>query len=120
MAKIKVAEASSLALDWMVAKCAGLNAKLSSTGFLIYSNKSVPTGPNGRVFQPSSAWAQGGLIIDLEGIGFYKANESKWWAHPYGGEYNAEGKTALIAAMRCYVTSKLGDEVEVPDELLET
>ena len=23
----------------------------------------------------------------------------------------------LIAAMRCYVASKLGDEVEVPDEL---
>ena len=27
------------------------------------------------------------------------------------------GKTKLIAAMRCYVASKLGDEVEVPEEL---
>ena len=27
------------------------------------------------------------------------------------------GPTALIAAMRCYVTSKRGDEVEVPEEL---
>jgi hypothetical protein len=27
--------------------------------------------------------------------------------------------TPLIAAMRCYVASKLGDEVDVPDELTE-
>ena len=27
-------------------------------------------------------------------------------------------KTFLIAAMRCYVASKLGDEVEIPEELL--
>jgi hypothetical protein len=30
------------------------------------------------------------------------------------------GPTPLIAAMRCYVASKLGDEVEVPDELLQS
>ena len=29
----------------------------------------------------------------------------------------SEGETRLIAAMRCFVASKLGDEVEVPDEL---
>lgn len=27
------------------------------------------------------------------------------------------GDTPLIAAMRCYVASKLGDEIEIPDEL---
>jgi len=27
------------------------------------------------------------------------------------------GPTPLIAAMRCYVASKLGDEVEIPEEL---
>jgi hypothetical protein len=27
------------------------------------------------------------------------------------------GPTPLIAAMRCYVASKLGDEVELPEEL---
>jgi hypothetical protein len=30
------------------------------------------------------------------------------------------GPTPLTAAMRCYVASKLGDEVEVPDELLQS
>lgn len=32
--------------------------------------------------------------------------------------FRSYGPTLLIAAMRCYVASKLGDEVEVPDELL--
>jgi hypothetical protein len=27
------------------------------------------------------------------------------------------GDTPLIAAMRCFVTSKLGDEIEIPEEL---
>ena len=28
------------------------------------------------------------------------------------------GPTPLIAAMRCYVASKLGDDVDIPEELL--
>lgn len=28
-----------------------------------------------------------------------------------------KGPTPLIAAMRCYVASRLGDEVEIPEEL---
>ena len=28
------------------------------------------------------------------------------------------GPTPLVATMRCYVASKLGDEVDVPDELV--
>ena len=27
-------------------------------------------------------------------------------------------ETPLVAAMRCYVASKLGDEVDIPEELL--
>jgi hypothetical protein len=35
--------------------------------------------------------------------------------------YKAEatGDTALEAAMRCYVASKLGDEVDIPDVLVK-
>lgn len=33
------------------------------------------------------------------------------------GNYYQTGPTPLIAAMRCYVASKLGEEVEIPDEL---
>ena len=44
---------------------------------------------------------------------------------PYGPELEPSeedepqgGSTFLIAAMRCYVASKLGDTVEIPEELL--
>ena len=32
-------------------------------------------------------------------------------------EFHQTGPTPLTAAMRCYVASKLGEEVEIPDEL---
>lgn len=34
-----------------------------------------------------------------------------------GTELVTTGPTPLIAALRCYVASKLGDEVEIPEEL---
>lgn len=83
----------------------------------------------------STSWAQGGPIIEQEKLGV-------WWAphivddegNEFGGHWFAEtgctdenpnrtyycytGPTPLIAAMRCYVASKLGDEVEIPEELV--
>lgn len=35
-----------------------------------------------------------------------------------GQSYNMRGPTPLVAAMRCYVASTLGNEVNVPEELL--
>jgi hypothetical protein len=67
----------------------------------------------------STDWSQGGPIIDREHIST---------AYVYWGEWEAwddktmpppkyRGPTPLIAAMRCYVASKLGEDVEVPEEL---
>lgn len=36
-----------------------------------------------------------------------------------GGPYRAEGETPLIAICRAVVASKLGDTVDIPDELME-
>jgi hypothetical protein len=38
--------------------------------------------------------------------------------HNYLGDWVMFGHTPLVAAMRCYVASKLGDTVEVPEEIL--
>lgn len=40
-----------------------------------------------------------------------------WLAEITGTKFKGRGATRLSAAMRCYVVSKLGDKVEVPDEL---
>ena len=63
----------------------------------------------------SEWWAQGGPIIEREKISVYHMDwlngDQKWMA---GEQY---GPTPLIAAMRAYVASKLGDEIEIPEEL---
>jgi len=42
-------------------------------------------------------------------------HDDEWEAETWG--YISEGPTPLIAAMRCYVLSKLGEEIEIPEEL---
>jgi len=94
-------------LDWAVAKCEGI-----TLGVVYY-------------FQPSTNWAQSGPIIEREEISITNDAEGRWIGaidNPEaGGEWdwrwNRVGPTPLIAAMRCYVASKLGDTVEIPEEL---
>ena len=109
--KIKTSELTGPALDWAVAKCAGEEV------FMNAGQLEALWTTDG--YKPSTLWAQGGPIIEREQIDIMsrnKATRNDWiasrWAAPW---YN--GPTPLIAAMRCYVASKLGDEVEIPEEL---
>lgn len=77
------------------------------------------------VWSPSSAWEQGGPIIERERIGVEYMETGKWAAQPRNesGLYVREegkpwpavgrGPTPLIAAMRAYVSSKFGEEVDL-------
>lgn len=96
---MKTNELTGLALDWAVAKAIGE-----------YKPVSVP--------QYSTDWAHGGAIIERERITLIDQGGDYWQA--CCGWKEAFGDTPLIASMRCYVVSKLGDEVEIPDELTET
>jgi hypothetical protein len=64
---------------------------------------------------PSTDWSQGGPIIERERISI--THQVGRWAAQTDDDLFAYGPTPLIAAMRCYVASKLGDEVEIPEEL---
>ena len=71
-------------------------------------------------YSPSSDWAQGGPIIEREKIHLtHRYGEllsgNNWTAFLDKPHRYAEGATPLIAAMRCYVASKLGDEFEIPE-----
>lgn len=75
-------------------------------------------------FSPSTDWAQGGPIIDREmrehGFDVWRTADMAQCAATYERglpDSYIYGSTPLIAAMRCYVASKLGDEVEIPEEL---
>jgi hypothetical protein len=112
---MKTSELINAALDWAVAEIEWV-AHDSETNVLM-----VTVGDdNGWKFKPSSNWSQGGLIIEREGIQI-KKHASNWIALPVDAEFSEEayqeGDTPLIAAMRCYVASKLGDEIELPEGL---
>ena len=72
----------------------------------------------------SNDWVQGGLIIEREGLTVGRqVHKTEWSAEAFDGSgmsmtFLRFGPTPLIAAMRCYVASKLGDKVYIPDELL--
>jgi hypothetical protein len=110
---MKPSELIGPALDWAVAKCEGTD--LMS---LKYSGSALKYDVNGQAcweyWNPSTDWAQGGPIIEREKIDIQSRSQ---WAAKLNGHQWHEGPTPLIAAMRCYCASKLGDEVEIPDEL---
>jgi len=131
---MKTSELTGAALDWAVAKslnwavmeCEEVPGKIPQTAFLIYLDSSGPIGPNGRMYSPSTNWERGGPIIEREEIGLKRnapcSTGREWEASPSitakgaGGKWGY-GPTPLIAAMRAYVASKLGNEVEIPEEL---
>jgi len=65
----------------------------------------------------STDWAFCGPIIERERITIEWEGDPDSWCACIMADQEVYGPTALIAAMRCYVASKLGDEVEIPDEL---
>lgn len=111
---MKTNELTGCALDWAVAKCEGwpMNTWYDEDQLPMIRDDAVPE------WKPSTSWAQGGPIIEREKITLRVWNDEDY-VHAYidTGKDWFEGQTPLIAAMRCYVASKLGDEVEIPTEL---
>jgi len=113
--KIKTNELIGLALDWAVANCEGYTATIKPTE-VVYVHPNGTWHHNGN-WRPTTNWAQAGPIIEREEIGVFKG-AGVWLAEHNILEGCFIGTTPLIAAMRCFVALTLGDEVEIPDELL--
>lgn len=101
-------ELTGAALDWAAAKCEGVEH--------LFSGHEV-----GRLHY-STDWAISGPIIEREGISVIPFDD-RWEARCASSLTPARfmerrGPTPLIAAMRCYVASKLGDTVELPQDLI--
>ena len=109
--KVKTSELSGAALDWAVAKADGWEPMMDEDGIYFYDFMEE------KNWRPSTDWAQGGPIIEREGIALKRIIDG-WRATRDWIRYDFIAPTPLIAAMRCYVASKLGDEVEVPNEIL--
>lgn len=139
--KIKTSDLTGAALDWAVAKCEEVEMRADPMGFCdgswwTVSHARFPDTPHkqiGRAYSPSKNWSQGGPIIERDLIAIepdwnnagYTSETGYWsWSAYVLGQTNvddnfeSQGPTPLVAAMRCYVASKLGAEVEVPEELI--
>jgi hypothetical protein len=103
---MKTSELKELALDYVVAGLHGYtpNPATRASAWIAYSTD----------------WAEGGPIIERERIST-QTTENHWEADvttESGAFVRSCGPTPLVAAMRCFVASKLGDDVVVPEELV--
>ena len=117
--KIKTQDLIGVALDWAVAKC-----EEPIGGYKGWVQEDLDKGIlHGMKY--SAHWEWAGPLIEREKIRivFRELEMYSYWfaeAHkPYqGNQYiGGKGQTPLVAAMRCLVASKLGDEVDIPEEL---
>lgn len=111
---VAVADLAGPALDWAVAKCEG--------------RRTINQPEWWDTYAFSTNWAQGGLIIEREGIDLEKVDYQspsglQVWRACFAKDKpvmsrRAFGDTPLIAAMRCLVINSFGNELAVPTELL--
>lgn len=126
--KIKISKTTERQLNWLVSVCQGATDLKRNTHR--FDNEWVVTFPcDGGIpgfseyldnLDYSTDWSMSGEIIEREKIAVEYTSAGSWHAaiewldEPSHTEI---GPTALIAAMRCFVASRLGDEVDVPEEL---
>ena len=123
---MKTSELTGAALDWAVAKCEGNDQFAQYTPHLrVYHQRTDSLSSYTVTFCPSTDWTRGGPLIERECIDIMFEGP-EWYAYiryeaadGYNRTLQYDGPTPLIAAMRCFVASKLGEEVEIPEELCE-
>jgi hypothetical protein len=109
--RIKTSELTGAPLNWAVATVMGLDIEIKY---------GVVHTDDDEVFMPDLDWNIVGFIIEREGIMLVRHTAIPILnCGPYYWKANkTDGPTPRIAALRCYVASKMGDEVEIPEELL--
>jgi hypothetical protein len=120
--KVRTSNLEGAALDWAVAQCKGISLlnhrdnKWELCWVLLGDD-------SGDYYSPSTDWSQAGPIIEKAELELFRDKESCVWISAIDSPENdktlfcEEGATPLIAAMRCFVASQLGDEVEIPEGL---
>ena len=123
--KNKTSDLQGSALDWAVAKAKRIELSHGCYNRLLVDGRMSAGQKMLAPYNPSTDWALGGPIIEREWLDITPwPNESRedmrWHCqqHDTANDFAQYGPTPLIAAMRCFVASKLGEEVELPNELV--
>lgn len=125
---VKTSELTGAVLDWAVAKVEGVayvkNYIVTTERNLIGELLSSSSVSN---YMPSTSWSQGGPLVDKFNVDFSTQGVDEDGSQLIDATvqdfesmqcWAAEGDTRLQAMCRAIVLSKLGDEVDVPAELL--
>ena len=123
MKTIQTSKLDGIALNYAVAMAEGGTEFIFdgfTWGFKLGGKTKVMAKGWGLLMQfcPAADWSTGGPIIERERIDVISiANGTGWKAETPRdhGDQSESGPTPLIAAMRCFVASKLGDMVEIPE-----
>ena len=125
--KIKTEILIEEVLDWAVSKCQGIpvdadEETLYCEGLIYYD---VFDNIHWDLHPYSTNWTYGGPIKDREKILIvdWDSSTNQYFAKKhdqYESDCYAFGETQLIAAMRCFVASKLGNEVEIPEYFIKS
>lgn len=132
--KVKTSELNGVALDWAVGYARCLTA---TNGKPILARDLMDAAMRNGMSSPSTDWAQGGPIIESELIHTYPRftagrteggsdvyQQDGWAAYVTPPAFWVTprpftGPTPLTAAMRCFCCAKIGDIVDVPEELCQ-
>lgn len=127
---MKTSDLIGSALDWAVAKAQGVEKQIMFEGDSEQGITALRLDQHHAAYSPSTDWAQGGPIIGRECISVWETCDSAdpqhwsaiidiatWGVYGQPERDESFGPTPLIAAMRCYVASKLSDEVDIPKEI---
>ena len=125
MKTIKVEEATPLQLNWLVAKCEGLECEVPAYADTPWVRVTDTSGLQYVCPDYSTDWAQGGPIKEKKKIVSGPLIEGRFRFFAFiatlpkqKNTLSSFGDTELIAAMRCVVVSHYGKEVEVPNSLI--
>lgn len=122
--KIKTSELTGAALDWAVAVAQGwrlIDGEWRSSE-PAFEGDSLGKLVAGSAYSPSTSWAQGGPLIESHAVSVECTDDqlprSAWrWQATIAEKSYALGQSPLIAAMRAIVLFKMGETVDVPDDL---
>ena len=134
---MKTSDLHTRALDWAVAEAKGITVFISKQGKLMGADYGDFNPRKGAPWWHPSGydWAVAGRLIDDERMGVWYCDavlagqrwvdangnverDKCWYAEDKNGDHVQTGDRAVIAILRCYVASKLGDDVDIPLTLL--
>lgn len=118
---MKTQDLQGVALDWAVAKCEGETVVARKDGLWIEGG---PLDDHDTYYSPSTLWDQGGPTIEREGIGTMPTGDAAAWVARGWDEVRMDfiyeyGPTPLVAAMRLYVKTKIGSDIDIPPDILK-